>query len=353
MTRLTSADAPHPTAKGRHGRHLLAPLWFLALEGGTLAAQDTLSINIYRFVLGVDVPESPALVAMGVAPAHVLLAGAPKPVALSVLEALPSSGNWTPGLAVDVAPYFLAGGGIRTLGSYHSGSLRGRLLRVVTKTLISVGAVRDPADPVSSFVGLGLRSTFHDPHDPLDSPLPSEVAAALARGGEPAPEPTEEDVTERGVAPLFARARRDLRRPSADPQISGGWGVAGRLRGSVLQVDSVETARHCVWLGAQFTPDRRFDLLSTIQVRNAFRSDAHLWLGVGLERRTTVTDLLTELYYDSRARTLHPGIAVSARASTHWGLVGSVTTQSSSLAGRTARRLEVHTLARWFYASDH
>lgn len=45
------------------------------------SAQDTSGVNIYRFVLGVDVPESPALVALDRTPTRVLRGSAPKPIA--------------------------------------------------------------------------------------------------------------------------------------------------------------------------------------------------------------------------------------------------------------------------------
>ena len=322
-------------------------------EATAVHAQDTTVINAYRFVIGVDVPESPAFVVVGVAPTHVLRGVAPKPLALNVLSAFESAGEPTPGVAIDVAPYFLAGGGARRLGSYRSMSLVGRLMRVVTKTLLSLGAARDPADSRSLLVGLGLRSTFHDPHDPLSTTLPEDVAAVLAQAGASAPSGAEEDVGDQvGLTQAFARARRTLRRPSANPQVSGGWGVAARLRGGVLAGDSVETERHCLWLGAQFTAGRRFDVLTTAQLRSAFRADRYWWLGAGLERKTTAANILAELYYDTQARRVHPGIAVDVRASSHVGVVGSLTTQSATLSGSGPRRLQLRTLARWFYASD-
>ena len=326
----------------------------LELSTGALTAQDTAAVNIYRFVLGIDVPESPALVAMGLAPTHVLSASAPKPIVLSVLGTFPSGGSALPGVAIDVGPYFLSGGGPRSLASYRSMSVAGRLTRVLTKTIFSLSAAPDPSDPGASLVGLGIRSTFHDPHDVVSLSLPEEVAAELAKAGVPTPGASEEDVGDRGVnlEPLFGRARRQIRNPTANPQVSGGWGVATHLRGGVLRGDSIETVRHCLWLGATFTSGRRFDVLSIVEIRNAFRSDRFLWLGAGFERKTTVMGLLAELYYDTEAHRFYPGIAVDTRVSSHVGIVGSLTTQSARLKAVGPRRLELHTLVHWFYASD-
>ena len=255
---------------------------------------------------------------------------------------------------MDVAPYFLVGGGARRLASYRSRSFLGRLARVLTKTILSVAAARDPTDPTSTIVGVGVRSTFHDPHDVVGLSLPEAVAAELAQAGVPTLEDEQEDVHTAGVdlTALFANARRQIRRPTANPQVSGGWGVAERLRGGILTSDSTQDVRHSLWLGAQFTLGRRFDLLTTIEMRNAFRADRYWWLGVGLERRTADVNYLTEVYYDTDRGTWHPGVAADARVSSHLGVVASITRQSATLSGHGPDRLELRTLARWFYASD-
>lgn len=313
------------------------------LASARLGAQDTTTIDVYRFILGVDVPEPPAFVVLGVSPTHVLRGSAPKPIAASVLDAGLAGDHATPGVAVDIAPYFLLGGGVRTLGRLRAMSIGGRLTRVLTKTVLSLGAVRDapPGDPGSPLVALALRSTFHDPHDPaLTSRLPEELVAAFAA--------RDEEAGNLGVdlRPIYARARRAMRARAGDPQISGGWGVALRARNGALTRDSLVSPRHTLWLSAQLSTGRRLDVLSTIQVRNAFRPDARTWLGLGLERKTTAVDYRAELSYETRSRDWHPGVAVDTRAAARLGVVASLTTASAP------RRLELRTLLYWFYASD-
>lgn len=330
-------------------------LWLAALSSGALAAQTTTTVNIYHFILGVDVPESPAFVALGVAPTHVLRGSAPKPIAAAVLDAFPGGNQAAPGVAIDVAPYFLAGGGVRRVTRWRSMSLGGRLRRVLAKTLLSVGAVRDQVDPGSALVGLAVRSAVHDPHDPLlNSSLSDEVAAELARHGVPDSVSADDDVADTGVnlAPLFARARRAMRGRSGDAQIAVGWGIAGRLHSGVLRGDSLDPVRHTLWLSGQYTAGRRLDLLATVQVRSAFRSDVRVWLGAALQRKTTVVDYRAELYYDTRSHDGHPGVAVEARVLPRMGLVAAVASQPVDFAGTGPRRLAVRTLLHWFYASD-
>jgi hypothetical protein len=317
------------------------------LIAAPLSAQDTTTVNIYRFVLGVDVPESPAFVALGVAPTHVLRGSAPKPIAASVLDAFLGGDQATPGVAVDVSPYFLLGGGVRRRSRLHAMSLGGRLARVFTKTIVSVGAAREPSDPASPRLGFALRSTIHDPHDPLlNTTLAEDVARELARRGIPDSVSTDEDVGDRGadLAPLYARARRAMRGRTGDVQFSAGWGVALRVANGVLARDSVGTARHTIWLSGQLTPTRRLDLLTTVQLRNAFRSDARAWLGAGLQRKTTALDYRVELYYDTKSHDLHPGVAVEARVWSRMGFVAALSSQQ--------RQLRFQTLVHWFYASD-
>jgi hypothetical protein len=321
------------------------------LPARPLHAQQSPKVNIYRFVLDVDVPESPALVALDAAPSQVLRGSAPKPVTASVLARLDGGDNATSGVALDVAPYFLAGGGVRSLSSYRSNSIEGRLKRVITKAVLSLGAVRDAVDPGSPRIGVALRATFHDPHDPvLNSSLPEQVAEELAKHDVRPVGPTEEDVTDRGVdlAPVFAAARRQMR-ASHGVQISGGWGLAGRLRSAAVSRDSLQAERHTFWLTGQYTFGPRFDLLATVQARNAFRSDAHLRVGTALQRKTTAVDFLGELYYDSADGNLHPGAAVEIHALPRIGVVSSLTTGPDTADGGPSR-LRMRLLIRWYVA---
>lgn len=313
-------------------------------------------MNVYRFILGVDVPSAPAFVVLGVAPTHVLRGSAPKPLAASGLGTFADETR-PAGVAVGVTPYFLAGGGVRTIESYRSRSVGGRLLRVLTKTVVSLGAVRARGDPPATLVGVAVRSTFHDPHDPaLNTPLPEDVAALLRDSGVPPIPPAEEDVTGYGVdlASAYGGARRAMRARTGggDPQVSGGWGMAGRLRGGVWDRDSLDTLHHTFWLSAQVTLNRRFDLLGTVQLRDAFGSE-YAWIGVAMQRKTAVLDLIAELYYDTASRGLYPGVALDARLLTTLGLTASLTTQTTpELDLAEPRSLALRIAVQWFYASD-
>lgn len=321
---------------------------------GTCVAQETDRMNLYRFILGVDVPSSPAFVPLGLSPTHVLRGSAPKPLEASVMgspmgEAAPS------GLAVGVAPYFLVGGGRRTLAAYRTSTVAGRLLRVLTKTVVSFGAARVDDD---TFVGMAVRSTFHDPHDPvLKSSLAEDVAAALRAQGVPPQAASEEDVTGYGVdlAPHYARARRAMqgRVAGGDPQVSGGWGMAARLRSAAWDRDSLGTLRHTFWLSAQVTLDPRFDVLGTVRLRDAFGSDSYGLIGAAVLRKTSALDLTAEVVYDTQRRALYPGLSLGSRVLPTLGLTAALTTRSApDFVPDRPRQLAVRVVAQWFYASD-
>ncbi|MDX2056723.1 MAG: hypothetical protein SFV24_02905 [Gemmatimonadales bacterium] len=300
--------------------HRSTTIWIATLAASLAAAApatgQTPKTNIYRYVLDVDAPEPAGLVALDLAGAHVLRGSAPKPISATIVHQSVPNAGWTTGAAVDIVPYFFLGGGARRLPDYRANSVAGRLTRVITKTALSVAAGSDPAAAGSLLGALGIRTTFHDPHDPvLNSRLPEQVDSALRAHGIDPGDASVEDVARLGVdlGPLFADATRRMR-ARGDIQVSAGWGLAGRLRGAALDGDSTERFRHTLWLTGQHSLDGRLDLLVTWQVRSLGRDDAAMRLGAGLQRKSTPADYRIELYYDRATRRLHPGASVEVRA---------------------------------------
>ncbi len=315
------------------------------------SAQSGGKINIYRFILDVDVPESPGLVALDVATSHVLRGSAPKPIAASVVHRWAGTGNRSAGVALDIVPYFLGGGGERRLADYRATTIGGRLKRVVTKTSLSVAAISDPADRASLLGGLAVRTTFHDPHDPiLNTRLPEQVDSALAAHAAAPESSAEEEVSGRGVdlSSLYASARRAMR-ARGDVQVSAGWGMAGRVAGAVFEGDSLQSLRHTVWLTAQHAFGHRLDLLVTAQVRNS----GSIWkprLGAGLQRKSRPADFRAELYYDGVDKRLYPGMSVEIHAMTGVGAVASLATDTPMPRVPNGSRARLSLLLRWYAA---
>ncbi len=301
-------------------------------------APNDATIDIYRFVLGVDLPESPALTTLGAAANPIPLASAPKPLEAQAVLTFGPGEDMVLAAAVDFTPYFAFSSGRRTLESYRSNSIGGRLLRVLTKTQLSVGAARLSDDPSSVVLSFAIRSTFHDPHDPIaNSTLPEDLTLA---GSE----------LER--AALYADVRRAMRARSGDAQISGGWGVMERARSGVVEADSLVDARHTLWVSAQYTASYLFDIVGSLQYRDAFGADDRVWIGGALRRKSDDADLQLGLYYDTGRAELNPGISLDARVARSLGLIVALTTQSTPMRFTGPRRAHISLSGRWFYAAD-
>jgi hypothetical protein len=324
----------------------LVAVLLMAAAATAASAQRAESINVYRYILDVDVPESPALLALDLTAARVPRAAAPKPVAAHVMAGAFGAGTIT-ALALDAAPYYLAGGGVRELDSFTANSVRGRLLRVLTKTLLSVAAARTDAGAAAGDLelGFGVRSTIHDPHDPvLNWGLADSVNARLAAAAARALPITHEDLAATGVElnDLFVNAR-DAVRARCCMQIALGWAGATTVRGGVLAADSMSSLRHQLWAGFQLTVDPRFDVLANVGVLNVL-GDPRLGTGVAIQRKGAYADLRAELFYDDG---LLPAIAIESRVLP--GLIGS----ASIGTRRDTHELMFRTHLSWYQAIRH
>jgi hypothetical protein len=334
------------------------PRWpFLAAILGALLgvarpalAQQGERQNIYRYILDNEPPEPTGFIPLDLNPRRVYKATAPKPLAASVLASAAAADSVLVGVSLEASPYFLAGGGTRTLESYRENGVKGRALRILTKTLLGAAVAYDPAMPGAARVGIGVRATFHDPHDPTSAfyALPERVDSQLAAAGMH-PEAEVEDVSDLGVdlRQAFADARRTARGRCC-VQISGGWGLAATAAGGRIAGDSVGPARHTLWVSTQWTLSPRLDLLVQAQAINVFRDDWHQRLGLAVQRKTTRVDLLAELYYDSEFHRFFPGLTVEGSLGRGLALDGALLAESGG--ADAAARLRTAMLLKWYLA---
>lgn len=336
---------------GTPGTILLAALGLMVAGAGRpAAAQDASRQNVYRYILDVEPPEPAGFVPLDLGPRRVFRATAPKPLAAAFLASAAEPDRVLLAVNVEASPYFLAGGGTRTLASYRDNSVKGRLLRIVTKTMLAIAVAHDPADPGAARLGIAVRSTFHDPHDPTSAyfGLPERVDSLLAvEGIRPAPEI--DDVTGLGVdlAPVFEAARRAARARCC-VQVSGGWGLAATVAGGRIAADSIGPARHTLWLSAQWTLSPKLDVLVLLQGTNAFRDVWHQRLGVAFQRKTTRVDLLGEVYFDSEFQRLYPGLTVEG--SIGHGVALDAAVFAAADGADAAARLRTALLLKWYLA---
>jgi hypothetical protein len=190
-----------------------------------------------------------------------------------------------------------------------------------------------------------VRSTIHDPHDPvLNWGLADSVSARLAAAGARALPVTHEDLAATGVElnDLFVNARNAVRARCC-MQIAIGWAGATTARGGVLAADSMSVLRHQLWAGFQLTTGPRFDVLANVGVLDAF-GDPRLGTGVAIQRKGAHADLRAELFYDDG---LLPAITIESRVLP--GLLGS----ASIGTRRNTNELMFRTHLSWYQAIRH
>ncbi len=325
-------------------------LCLLPAAAGSAAAQP---VNLYRYVLGLDPPESPALVVLDLSPGVALRGSTLQPVAAGLAMTSGADGERR-GAAIDVTPSYLILGGERDLARYRRNSLGGRLERVLTKTALSFAAARDDGASGDLLVGGALRATFHDPHDPvLNSDLPERLEAALDAVGARPRDGADEDPTDEGLdVQPYLRAAGAKMRARGGVLISGGWGVSGRLHHGTVAADSLTTLRHQIFVAGQWILGPHADLLTTVQYRHAFRDDDFWQLGVGLLRKSTSWDVQIELAWDTAGHDLRPGVAASARLLPQLAAQASLSARPREPGRDEPAQLEVALALRWFLAHD-
>ena len=323
------------------------PVAVLTLSAaGAASAQETERVNLYRFVLDLEVPESPALVTLGLAPTHALAATAPKPFGMSVAAEWDKAGRSFPAAAFEFSPYLLVGGGRRTLQRYRSNSIQGRLGRVGTKTVVSLGVADDPAQTGAMRVALGVRATLHDPHDPINNAdgLPEMVSALL-------PDNVSARASDiRGYSDAVDWSLTDAARAMrARPRwiVSMGYGVVGSVRDQTLERGNIDSTSHTLWLAWQRTLDENFDLLFTGQALRIFNSGTDFRIASGLRRKAAAVDLLGDLYYDTLDRGLHGGMAFSVHLARGIRAVLSLGSEPEADGAGSVRKLRVRSLFCW------
>lgn len=161
--------------------------------------------NVY---VDVQVPNSPAFVALGTTPDQISQPGTPQELGVQILDGI-SGGNINNGLAVDFSPYLILNR--KMLVSKYQDSW---LQRVFYRTQISFGTVSGSKEN-NEFVNmaLGVRITLWDKGDPrCDTELINSFKDALKIKNDPDAPPgslTENELTKGEIAESIKKARKD------------------------------------------------------------------------------------------------------------------------------------------------
>jgi hypothetical protein len=119
--------------------------------------------------LDLTVPDSPALVILGLSPDKVVRPSAPKDLATTLLNGVDRRGNLQNGVAVDFSPRFLFAGNSLAYADYRDN----RVTRLLANIQVSLATAKGATDGDKSMrVAFGVRSTLWDKGDPrLDEEL--------------------------------------------------------------------------------------------------------------------------------------------------------------------------------------
>ncbi len=308
----------------------------------------------HKFVLDYDVPESPALVAIGSATSNITRGSAAKPFVAQLVNQFQAGEKVANGLALDLAPYFLYGGRLASIQEYR----RSPLKRILANSTLSLATAQDAGDSTSLVFGVGLRVVLFDAHDLLQDPalgrdIDQLLAAAASAAGA---ELLEDDVIEPAgkeldFGPAYQRARARVRNRRGGA-LSLAWAMSGILKGSIASSDSVQNTRHTAWLAYRYSLGGGTDVLAQLQWRQTETADNAFKGGAALRANTDRYSVAAELFYDSdpdqaTSGRLGAGVTTELRVARGVALVGQLATEPVIIGNRTASRVRLRTSVRW------
>jgi hypothetical protein len=325
----------------------------VALAGSLLSPLHTITnaqikdSSLYKFVLDYAVPESPAFAILGVTPEKILRGSAAKPVVGSLLTQVQTGGKLKSGVAIDLAPYFVYGGTIRSIKEYAENPWT----RILANTQLSMATMQSPTDTTSMGGSIAVRMNILDAGDPLrDLAALKPLFDALNQcASAPSPkEINEGDTRERcaTVAEAFAKVKEAaLKRPGFLLAVGGGLG--GRLRGSVADVDSLTDRIGRWWVSAGYRTARSNELQVLAQLVDTTGQRLSFRGGAAARAQFPTTQFALELVYDGIAHQWQPGGTAEWRLISGAWLVTSLGVQSDATSTTTVPKLRLRTALRW------
>lgn len=291
---------------------VLAAVDLRAQAGDSLHTAD-------RYVLDYDVPEAPALVVANSSTSKILRAGAAKPAVASLVNSFLTGGDVDSGIAIDAAPYFLAGGRLRSIEEYRND----RWSRFWANWLVSIATVQSEEDTSSMRYGVGMRFTLLDDQDlllneALGDSIDEKLRASLPTAPRIDPRTGKVVRTARPAKVDLRDAYRWAEQKAIETPghaLSVAWGMTGLLKGGVARFDSLSGSRHAVWAAYRYRFARGMDLMSTVRYQESDSSASALLGGVALRILSPDYAVTGELYYESDPKgTHHGGLAGGASA---------------------------------------
>ncbi len=291
------------------------------------SGSDSSALN---FKLDYNVPESPGFSILDANPTTVMRASAAQEVIVNMANTLLSGNNLEPGIALDFNPYFVFGGRLKNINEYKNKYGK----RLLGNIQLSMATNSLDAFPDDLFVSSGVRITLFDSKDPLfdnqlindigdalipvvfdDEKIQSDCESYFAMGQVNSVAScvsdikTQQNETARAsssykdrVKKAYADSKKRLKSQSGGA-VSVGYAIAGRMRNSSFEADSISTYRHQAWLSAQYDFGEGMTLSSIFMYRyNALNMTAdrdEFVTGLALRHMGRQTNLLGELTWSS------------------------------------------------------
>ena len=150
---------------------VIAAAMTAALGSVALAAAQSMDTSKAVKLVNLDlaVPDSPAVVILGLSAEKVVRPSAPKDLAATILNGVDQHGNLQAGLAVDIVPLFLFAGNNLEYADYRDH----RSTQILGRTQLSFATAKGATENDKSVrAAIGVRSTLWDQGDPrLDDNL--------------------------------------------------------------------------------------------------------------------------------------------------------------------------------------
>jgi len=232
-------------------RKIIIGLYFLFISIVSLAQNDSINKEAYKFKLDYNVPESPAFSILDANPTTVMRGNAAQEVVVNLAASFVSNSSISPGLAVDFNPFFVFGGRLKSIDEYKNNFGK----RLLSNTQVSFATIDSKDFPNDLMFSGGIRLTLFDTKDMIfDTTLSKDIDSALVVKIKPIlgkPNNVTKHVDNQKLVDAYTRAKSRYR-TSKGGSVSVGYAVAGRAENRSFKTDSISTYRHQAWVVGQY-----------------------------------------------------------------------------------------------------
>ena len=211
--------------------------------------------EVYNYKLDYNVPESPAFSILDANPTTVMRGNAAQEVVISLASSIFSNNAISPGLALDVNPFFVFGGKLKNINEYKNNFGK----RLLANTQFSFATVDSKKFPNDLLMSGGIRVTLFDSKDAIfDTELSNDIDRILIDDiptndpNNPSSNTNESKNVESAALKAAYKKAKERYMTNRGGSLSLGYAIAGRAINNSFKTDSIATYRHQVWLVGQY-----------------------------------------------------------------------------------------------------